>query len=270
MNEIPGAAPNVKSGWRSILLGAFVLFQLIYLPLSNLVQLAPRELPIESGERDIRVQREGTASSIRPIQEAINGIGTAIDRYGEFTGQVQAWSLFAPGFGQQAVFPIVECFFLDGQRLVKIKLRPTIEPADADDYFRWPGSYSRIAGYEFLLAAIYLNFSEESLAKRGAEWSEAVRDHVRQHQKSLEAYFRWNLRKVRRRYPDLPVPQEMVVQVHIVPSPKPGESTRPPTLTLPLARWIPSRQPERSFLPIDAYDPVANEFIRLPVEEARR
>jgi hypothetical protein len=255
-----------KPGWRSVLLGLFVAGQLVYLLLSNLIQLVPRELPPPRGELDIRVQREGTATDVRSIQDAINGLGTAIDRYGELTGQVQAWSLFAPGFGTQSLVPVVECYCSEGSGLKQITLSPKTLPDDPEHYFRFPSSYSRLAAYEYLLAVIYLNYSAESLAQRGPEWRAAILDRVRNQQKSLEAYFRWNLRMFQLRYPDRPRPQEMILAVKIIPSPKPGEAARPPAFTVPLARWQPGREPEPGFLPVQAYDPTTQEFVPLPVE----
>jgi hypothetical protein len=252
-----------KPGWRSVLLGLFVAGQLVYLLLSNLIQLVPRELPPPSGELDIRVQREGTATGVRPAQEVINSLGTAIDRYGELTGQVQAWSLFAPVFGTQSLIPIVECYCSDGSGLKRITLIPKTLPDDPDHYFRFPSSYSRLAAYEYLLVVVYLNYSAASLAQRGPEWRTAVLARVRDQQKSLEAYFRWNLRMFQLRYPDLATSSEMILSVRIIPSPKPGEALRPPAFTVPLARWRPARQQGLRFLSVEAYDPTTGEFVRL-------
>lgn len=257
--------PN-KPGLRSILLGLFVLFQLIFLTLANLMQFVPREMPAQKGEFDIRVQREGTATSVRPIQDTINALGTVIDRYGEVSGQVQAWSLFAPEFGTQSVFPSVECM-TDNRR---VTIHPKHLPADPANYFRWPGPLSRLNSYDFLIAVIYGNYTEQSLAERGEEWRDAVLQRVRDQQRSLEAYFRFSLKLFRELYPDLPTPHEMIVSVIVTPSPFPGQTERPPSLTVPLARWLPDQQPQAGCLPIQAYDPVAKQFVRLPIAEGAR
>lgn len=251
----------------SVLLGVFVVGQLIYLPLANLLQLVPREMPAQKGEFDIRVQREGTASNVRFIQESINGLGTAIDRWGELSGQVQAWSLFAPEFGTQSIFPVVTC--VPGDGLVRITLQPKIFPEDPANYFRWPGPYSRIFGYEFLLAAVYWGYSEDSLKRHGEEWRREVLDRVRRQQRSLVAYFQWNLDMFPKLDPDSPLPREMILQVAVFPTPRPGSNERPPSFLVPLARWAPDRE-EPGFLPVEAYDPVARQFVRLAIEEGAR
>jgi hypothetical protein len=270
MSSSAAAEPaSVKPGWRSVLLGLFVLFQVIYLPLANLMQLVPRELPEHRGELDIGVQREGTASQIRPVQQAINGLGTAIDRYAEVSGQTQAWSLFAPDFAVQSINLVTSIRCRDGGRETVFTLEQDV-PSNPDRYFRWPRPDSRRIAYEFLLAAVYWRFSEESLQQRGAEWREAVLERVRAQQRSLQAYFNWELRRFRDAHPDQPAPFEIVLSVRILPSPKPGEAGRGPTLIMPLTRWFPDREVGQGFLPIEAFDPVAKEFVRLPVAEPAR
>jgi hypothetical protein len=252
-----------KPGGRSILLGLFVLCQLIFLPLANVMQLVPREMPVQKGEFDIRVQRDGTATNVRPIQDAINALGTAIDRYGEASGQVQAWSLFAPEFATQSVFPSVECVGLDR----RVTIEPKHLPRDPAHYVRWPGPLSRLDSYDYLLAVVYAGYTEPSVAERGNEWRDAVRQRVRDQQRSLESYFRFNLKLFRELHPDRPTPREMILNVIVMPSPPPGQTERPASMTVPLARWVPDQPPAPGYLPIQAYDPVAKQFVRLPIDE---
>jgi hypothetical protein len=252
---------------RSVLLGLFVLFQLLYLPLANLIQLVPREMPTRQGELDSPVQREGTATSCRTIQEAVDGLGDAVDRWGECSGQTQRWSLFAPDVGQQSCFPVIVCYCVGQRDFATLTIKPE-NAAESGPYCRWPSPLSRRFAYESLLAVIYRNFSAGSLAEHGDEWRWAVRQRVRDQQKSLEAYFRWNLALFQKRYPDEPFPIEMILKVLVSPAPKPGEVARPPSFEIPLARWFPSRAPSQEYLSVEAYDPVTGEFVRLPAKEA--
>lgn len=251
-------------GMKSILLGLFVFFQLIYLPLSNVLQLVPREIPPQKGGSDIRVQREGTLTDNRAIQDAVNGLGAAIDRYGQLSGQVQAWSLFAPDFGTQTIVPLVEFEFVDENDRYLMRSDPPILSVDPDNYFRWPGSYSRMVGNEFLLCVVYWAFNEDSLQQHGPEWRDAIRRHVVRMEKSLLAYFRLNLATLKKAHPDLPEPRTATLKVSIHPSPAPGQRERPPAFTMPLARWNLDRKDDPKYLPIEAFDPVANEFV--PIE----
>jgi hypothetical protein len=254
-----------KPGIRSILLGLFVLFQLLYLPLSNVIQLVPRDLPQQHGELDSAVQREGTATSCRPIPVAVNGVGLAIDRWGELSGQAQRWSLFAPDVARQSCFPVITCYCVDRLNYATVTLGPDTA-SETDHYFRWPSPLCRLFAYESLLAVVYRNCSEVSLSQRQEEWGAAISERVRQQQNSLQAYFRWNLELFKKRYPDQPAPVEMVLHVLVMPSPKPGETVRPASFEVPLARWFPKRSPNQEFLAVEAYDPTLKDFVRLRIE----
>lgn len=262
MNETNTVPP--KPSLPSRLLGLFVAFQVIYLPLSNLWQLLPRELPAETSG-DIRIQKEGSATSIRPLQVAINSTGMFIDRYGEATGQAQVWSLFAE-FGRQTIIPVVEFEFMDKDGQVVMRNEPPLMRLNPDRYLRWPGADSRLLSYEFLLAVVYWHYSESSLQARGPEWREAVRAHVRRVHKQIEAYFRYQLATLRRDQPNLPEPVAGILKVRIHPSPQPGERTRPPAFLMPLARWSPNLPADAKRLPVEAYDPVQKEFVPLIIE----
>lgn len=253
-----------SSGIKSVLLGLFILFQLIYLPLSNLVQLVPREIPPQKSGLDIRVQRDGRITENRVMQNAVNTVGTAIDRYGQLSGQVQAWSLFAPDFGTQTIHPVVEFEFFDGtDRYLMCSDSPNLR-VDPDNYFRWPGSHSRMVGYEFLLCVVYWGFNEDSLQQHGPAWRDAIRRHVLRIQKPLLAYFRLNLAMLKKAHPDLPQPRSATLKVSIHPSPAPGQRERPPPFTMLLARWNPDRKDDPTYLPVEAFDPVARTFA--PIE----
>jgi hypothetical protein len=137
-------------------------------------------------------------------------------------------------------------------------------PSDKDHYFRRPSPNCRLYAYESLLAVIYANFSEQSLAERGEDWRQAIRDRAVRQQKSLEAYFRWILSE---RFGGRLAPDEMILSVLIIPSPKPGESDRPAPFEVPLARWRAAEASKPGRLPFDVYDPVAKEFIPVLVPE---
>jgi hypothetical protein len=266
-NDIMSAS-EMQPGWRSVLLGMFVLFQVVFLPLANLMQFVPRELPAEKGELNIHVQREGTVSNQRWLQEGINGLGSALDRWSELSGQGQVWSLFAPDFGKQSIFPEVQFNAANGQ-LWRVTIRSKRIPGDPAHYFRWPSSSSRPASYEFLLTSVYWYYTPESLEARPNEWRDAVLGRVREQQRSLQAYFRLQVRLLRMTSKDIPDPDEVILRVRIIPSPEPGSTIARPALTMPLARWFPGKFPDPDFLPVEAYDPVAKQFVQLPAKEGR-
>ncbi len=62
----------------------------------------------------------------------------------------------------------------------------------------------------------------------------------------------------------------MTLSVRVIPSPEPGQVDRAPTFIVPLARWYPGRlAADEFFLPVEAYDLVTKQFVRLPREAGR-
>lgn len=258
----PAAA---RPGWRSILLGLFVLFQVIYLPLANLLLLVPRDRPAPKAELDEWPQSEGLTNAPRWVRESINVAGTAADRWSEFSGQEQMWSLFAE-FGKQSIFPVVQCKYQENQA---ITLRPKNFPHNFDRYFHWPNFLSRLNGYDFLMGVVYWHLTDASLHNRPDDWRQAVLERVRRQQRSLEAYFRFTLSLYRAKHPELPMPIEMILNIHMFPSPQPGSTERPKAMVQPLARWFPDKEPAPGFLPVEVFDPVLERWVALPKEEKK-
>src|SRR5437763_1120746 len=116
----------------SHLLGAFICAELIYLPLANLLQPFPRQMPPLPDEILGRIQAEGRTTGSEPAQTLLDATGAVCDRYGEVTSQGQNWSLFAPRFGEAGTFLTLEVTTGDGP----VELRSRFEPADPDHYVR--------------------------------------------------------------------------------------------------------------------------------------
>src|SRR5436309_290480 len=104
---IPRADPRRRLELPSILLGLFILWELFYLPASNLIKFAPLRLPEHHGETNDDIQLRGRAYRVDVAQSALDALGTVLIRWGELSGQIQGWSLFAPNFGRHAALPEV-------------------------------------------------------------------------------------------------------------------------------------------------------------------
>src|SRR5437763_5349609 len=98
----------------SYLLGAFVCAELIYVPLANLLQRFPRQMPPVPDEILGRIQREGRSTDSDAGQAVLDATGNVCDRFGEATAQGQSWSLFAPRFGEAGTFLTLEVTTADG------------------------------------------------------------------------------------------------------------------------------------------------------------
>ena len=230
----------------SYLLGAFVCAELVYLPLSNIVQRFPRQLPPLPDEINGRIQREGRTTDSDAGQAVVDNVGTACDRWAEVTAQGQGWSLFAPRFGEAGTFLTLQVTTADGP----VELRSRFEPADPDHYVRFDVLHYRLFYREMSYAFVYWMWKPDSFATQGPEWRDTIREHVGAFPHTLPAFIRWRL--------DQELPQgdvrEVIVSVRVFLPAKPGE-VRPPPVVLPLARWVPDRPGEAT-----AYDPVTKGF----------
>jgi hypothetical protein len=238
--------PTLRNRLLSYLLGAFICAELIYLPLANILQLFPRQMPPVPDEILGRIQREGRSTESDTGQAVLDTTGAASDRYGEATAQGQNWSLFAPRFGDAGTFLTLEVTTAAGP----VELRSQFEPADLDHYVRFDFVNYRLFYREMSFALVYWFWKPDSFATQGPEWRDAIREHVAAFRHTLPAYVRWRLG---RELPGTDV-REVIVAVRVFPTPKPGES-RPAPVTLPLARWVPERPGE-----VLAFDPVAQLF----------
>jgi hypothetical protein len=257
----------------SVLLGAFILFELIYLPAANAIKLVPLRLPEARGELDDDIQLRGKAYP-EPVQRALDSLGAAMCRWGELTGQAQGWSLFAPLFGHQASLPTVGLVWMTPPRRWYEELLSRFEPKDADYYFRLPGTECRLFNYEYRLALLYWTWSWESFAERRGEWRQAALDRVRRQQRSMLAYMRWRMDRYLLDNPGRPTPDAVELYAHLIPTPPPGSVSSRLGMpsgfrTMFLARWFPNTALPPGCLPVQAYDPEPGPatWVWLPEEE---
>jgi hypothetical protein len=230
----------------SYLLGAFVCIELVYLPLSNLIQRVPRRMAPLPDELITRFDREGQVTNFEPVQCAIDATGGACDRWGQLTAQGQGWSLFAPRFGENGTFLSLHVTGSDGSTT---ELRSRFEPADPDDYVRIDLTHHRLFNQEASFAILYALWTPDSFTTRGEDWRQAVREWVTTFRRSLSAYVRWRLRE---EHSGKNAP-EVIVAVRVFLPPKNG--SRPPALAIPLAKWV-SDRPDQ----LTPFDPVTGGF----------
>jgi hypothetical protein len=230
-----------------VLLGVFILFELIYLPAANVIKLVPLRLPESRGELDDDIQLRGKAY-VEPVQRALDGLGAAMCRWGELTGQAQGWSLFAPLFGHQASLPSVW--------MSPETLNSPFLPDDPNFYFRWPSPRCRLFNYEYRLTLLYWTWSEESERDRPEEWRKAAVDRVRRQNRSMLAYLRWRTAPYFTALPSVPPNLTVTLWAELVPSPPPADPSamRKPPDSQMLARWLPGQVSPSGWLPVQAFD----------------
>jgi hypothetical protein len=259
-----------KSPQRPTLLqravGIFVVWQLWYLAASNLMPLFPHGYR-ERDEMTDDLTLPGTTTDVRFVQAGIDVTADVAKRYGELTGQMQGWSLFAPGVAHQAAFPVVELRWVaeDGHLDRSVRLASSFEPPDPANYIHWPSSDCRLFNYEFRLTNPLWFWSEENFRAEPKDWREWLMYRVGRQWKSMRAYLTWRMRRYLAEHPGESPPTEVVLLVRLHPIAPPGNagSATPLPYERPLARWVLPRGAFLGKLPVEVFDPVADQFIEM-------
>jgi hypothetical protein len=245
-----------------LLLGLFITWQLVFLFLANFLPFVPHGHE-EFDELIDDVNLHGRATTIEPVQQAIEDVAWVSDRWMEATGQLQGWSLFAPSFPPQAGFVAVRFGWSDGSQEV-VKSRFERNPMR---YCRPPGTHGRLFNYESRFIILPAYWPE---ARLGAswwpwemEWREAITHRVQMQWKSMRAYLRWRRDQYLKGHPESPPPTEAVLMIDLYLTPGPREQPWAPKgpFVRALARWRPDVQPPAGRLPIEVcVDPGKETF----------
>lgn len=217
MNAIAPSRPS----FRQVVLGLFIIGQLIFLPMANLCGLFQWAQPkLVENHQPLHVVHEITS------------------QHGRMTGQVQNWRLFAPEVPTKAAFLTVELRWLGPPPRAE-RLPSFFEPNDPFHYLHGPGSGDRLFHYENRLSWPFMAWDRESVAQRPEEWQQYLADDVRRQGLALRAYLRWRMMQYQQEHPGTPLPDEAILRVRLYPTRAPGQEVSPDCVEMPLARWSP-------------------------------
>jgi hypothetical protein len=257
-------------------LGLFVLGQLAFLVLANVINLAidvqknPEYLPAALRPPDWQSEKTSRLpdwfQKKGHLNDAMQTVRELTKRWEEVTGQPQNWCLFAPNIGRYNTFVAVELRWEDDPRdeaagplLMPYQselLLSDNEPEDPNDYFRW-GKF-RLRKYESMLDP-YLHFrgSHEPLSVAAERWQRYISAKVGKEWDTIWAYLRWRTRRFMARHPDRPMPRQVILLVRNYTIPEPGRY-KPwgPPHTIPVARWRPDVKLNRDYYPVERYNPM--------------
>ncbi|MBY0524376.1 MAG: hypothetical protein K2R98_13300 [Gemmataceae bacterium] len=218
-------------------LGLFVVGQLFYLVAANILGVW----------QFASAQDDGWPTAAQAVTE----------RWADLTGQPQNWSLFAPEVDTASTFAAVELRWDDGIHPPVLLLSDN-EPDHLDRFFRF--GRSRLRRYESLLI-VTLQVpagKEEDDVVDG--WRERIVNRVRRQWGPMFAYLRWRWIEYQQQHPHLPLPKEVRLLARTYAIGTPGGLAPPLRLVQrPLARRLPESEPSDA-LPIEAFNPVVNEF----------
>src|SRR5262245_9998748 len=265
------ATPNGQAK-TSVLLGLFIVGQLVFLVVQNLgswLQDQTTQMPAEARA----IVEQAAPDWLLKKGYAWNtheGATHLTSRWSQMTLQLQSWSLFAPTIGTECVFPallLTERDFddlpippggslADAPGLGRVVTSDN-EPADMKRYFRW-GNY-RLWRFENNLV-VYLTPRENETPQETAErWRDRIKEHVSEYAALLLGYMRIRMRQIE------PVPGEPPRQVILLmrrfslKGPHAGAEFFDGPFTMPVARWrlLTNAGDEAA---LDYYNPVTQRF----------
>lgn len=248
------------------LLGLFIGVQILFLLGGNFLPLLPHGVP-DADEVTDDTTMPGRMFENEALQQTLTVAGTTARRYGELTGQMQGWSLFAPLVAPQATFLVTELHWHDDEQHPprSVQIVSDFHPENPQHYFHLPRSDCRLVNYEFRLSQSLWYLTDESLAEQPAFWQEWVNRRVSRQWKSLRAYLNFQQQRYLAEHPDERPADEVRLIVRTYPIPLPGTDAATPLAAIdrPLARWRPSVSNSAGVLPLEAFDPVTRQYVGL-------
>jgi hypothetical protein len=282
------AEPQPRTG--PIVLGLFILGQLIFLVASNLLGFLAtlrdelkEAAPEDELAREVEHLAPGWLQEEGHLYETQKLIRSALRPWERATGQEQNWALFSPPIAREIVFPAVEFRWDDDQapypalaalaaanpwEVIAVSLAargrgdvpaPIVflsdnEPADPTRYFRF-GQF-RVRRFEGQLdVTLYPDETPE-------QWHERIEKRVSREGNPMRYYLGWRLREFKRRNPGRPNPTQIILLMRRYHVRAPDEA--PPywdgPFVSPVARLRPRPGTAVSAAPLESYDPETGQF----------
>ncbi len=253
--------PHLLKRLGNVGLGVFIIWQLFYLTIANSLET------LEVVTHRYPETSESIASALDDSREgnhptALGGLSSLVfvaDKWGQLTEQPQRWSLFAPNIGDQTGFLACELRWNDVED--SAWLLSDNEPQDTTSYFRLAGN--RLRSFEQNLAITFALHDGETELAAQERWGHQIQQKLASDYDVLIAWASSRVRDFQREHAGAPMPDEVILHVrgYQIPSPNsqaPADSDTP--YSVAFARWIPSAQYPEDALPIEAFNPVTNQF----------
>lgn len=255
---------------RSVLLGLFVVLQLLFLIVHNcftVLQDARPGMPSEVRQAVAQIAPDWPDRKGH-VWDFMEGSTTLTHRWSQATLQLQTWSLFAPNVGKDCVFPAL---LLSDDEPPDAPVRSTGSPADFEvrgrivlsdneppdlkSYVRW-GNF-RLRRFENNLVVYLTPLDDEKPPEMAERFRDRIKKFVSDQAELLLAYLRWRLG------PSTPMPPRQVILLmrhYPLQGPDAGADFFAGPYTMPVARWRPgpSERPARQLL--EYFNPVTQRF----------
>ncbi|MEM1067786.1 MAG: hypothetical protein AAGI63_02740 [Planctomycetota bacterium] len=247
----------------SVLLGCFILWQLVYLTVANVVETAPvllRRWPEKHQQFTSFIDQSRNATEASKAS-GLAGLIRLTDRWGQRTAQPQRWSLFAPNVAKQTGFLALELKWHDVES--SAWLYSDDEPVDSTSY--WRASGNRFHNVEQNLRITFAVSQGESNDDARQRWSHQIQRKLETDCDVMMAWIRIRLIDFYADYPDVATPDEVILHCRGFQIPAPGQRVESPSAAVPyslaIARWRPKLDVPVGVLPMEAFDPVEHRFV---------
>lgn len=258
---------------RSVLLGLFVVLQLVFLIVHNVftvLQDARAGMSSEAREAVARIAPDWPDRKGH-LWDLMEGSTTLTSRWSQATMQLQTWSLFAPNVGMECVFPAL---LFSEVEPADAPLRPSDapahfdvrgklvlsdnEPLDMRRYVRW-GNF-RLRRFENNLVVYLTPSADEKPGETAERFRDRIKEFVSENADMLLAYLRWRMKQSPGGSAAPPRQVILLMRRYSLRGPDAGRDFFAGPFTMPVARWRPaaSGRPARQLL--EYFNPATQRF----------
>jgi hypothetical protein len=290
-HDVASHAVLLRPSPRQVILGLFVLWQLVFLIASNLIGLYhDAQGHITGPDLSAAVDRvmPGYTSKRGHSWEITDEFATALRRWAQLTGQPQSWGLFAPNVYHATGFPAVVLLWDDaptaGPEFVSLMARlnsdsdkpaPATQSADLlpseneppDRYHFLRLGRFRLRRLESPLILYLTQKPEETVSEAQKRWASRIQDHVSENADMIETYLKWRFSAYQERHPERPQPKQLVLVERVYSILPPDDASGncwSERTVLPLARWQPDAHRTSDQRAIERFNPVTDQFEYVP------
>jgi hypothetical protein len=235
-----------------VVLGLFVAVQLVYLLVSNALNVF--------GSPSLPIFRD---------RELVARLQMPTNKWAEWTYQFQGWTQYAPHVNHQSGFVCLTLRWPDEPSRAPVQLLSDVEPVDPDHFTRGFLDY-RVAVYESWLSGPYWAWDPATASDQKERWREHLVDNFRKERHLYRDYMLWRWWRYQAALPQdqrSRAPVEITFSVRIYALSPPGKRPwkwRGP-IDVPVTR-LRLKEPvarESAPLPTELYDPFEERFMEV-------
>lgn len=250
---------------QCLALGLLILWQLVYLAIANsleTLEIVTHRFP-ETSAAITKILDESRAGEPQRPLGSLSSLIYVVDKYGQFTEQPQRWSLFAPNISDQTSFLAYELRWHGEEQ--SAWLLSDNEPENPAEYWRMLGN--RVRSVEQNLTVSFSFDAGETEQEARERWAGQIRDKLARDHDILIAHAALRLLEFQADHPDAPVPDEVLIHIRGYQIAPPGADAAGQAFTpyqLAFARWRPTASYSPEVIPVEAFDPVTEQYVFQP------